>query len=217
MTSPKEMKVAGDLDAFKEALRREHLARIKRLEEERDERITALVADGRMEVQKKVASLRKEQERRFHRLAGEKRKEGRSSAMTVFLEEFSRVTKEAEAELQQRTEELKSSGSPRYGKALAILAEEALEACSRPAVLFVERGDGQFVRKALEEGGLLADVEIKETDLNGWGGCRAETENEIIDNTLLARWGRMKTVFSLKLSRLMNDSFTDISGRISQL
>ena len=113
MTSPKEMKAAGDLDAFKEALRREHLARIKRLEEERDERITALVADGRMEVQKKVASLRKEQEAQFRRLAGEKRKEGRSSAMTVFLEEFSRVTKEAETELERWTAELRASGNPR--------------------------------------------------------------------------------------------------------
>ena len=61
------------------------------------------------------------------------------------------------------------------------------------------------------------DVEVREENIDGWGGCRAETENEIIDNTLLARWGRMKTVFSLRLSRLANDSFTEIRRRINKL
>lgn len=208
-----------DLKSFKEALRREHLAGIKRLEQERDEKITGLVADGRMAVQKKVSALRKEQEGRFSRLAAEKRKEGLSAAKNVFLEEFSRLQARAEEELKQKVSDLKASDGTRYGAAMAALVKEALEACGRPAVLMVEKGDGELVRKALgrEEENLLAGVELKEANLEGWGGCRAETENEIIDNTLLARWGRMKTVFSLKLSRLMNDSFTEISGRISEL
>ncbi|NLK18920.1 MAG: hypothetical protein GX310_03930 [Synergistaceae bacterium] len=205
------------LESFKEALKREHLAGIKRLEQERDEKITNLVAEGRMAVQKKVSALRKEQDARFNSLAGEKKKEGWSSARAVFLEEFSRLKERAEGELRQRVTALKSSDRQRYDAAMAALAREALEACGRPAVLFVETGDGGLITEALGGEGFLTDVEVRESNLDGWGGCRAETENEIIDNTLLARWGRMKTVFSLKLSRLMNDSFTEISGRISKL
>lgn len=211
------MQAGRELESFKDALKREHLARIERLEKERDERITGMVADGRMAVQKKVSALRKDQEARFNRLAEEKKKEGWSLARAAFLEEFSELSRWSEGELEKKVSELKSSDRARYGASLAALAREALASCGRPAVLVVETGCGEIIRETLGKEGLLLDVEVREENIDGWGGCRAETENEIIDNTLLARWGRMKTVFSLKLSRLANDSFTEIRRRINKL
>ncbi|MBL3539267.1 hypothetical protein [Aminivibrio sp.] len=206
-----------DLESFKEALEREHLEKVRLLEMARDEEIADLIAARRLSVQKKVAALRKEQEDRFRLLAEETRKNASASATAFFLEAFSNLTASFGEELRKMAETLRISDRERYGRALSRLAEEALECFGRPAVLLVEKGEGELLRKTAENGGLFDGVEIREANLNGWGGCLAETENEILDNTLLTRWGRMSACFSLSLSRLMHDSFIEIHRRISQL
>ena len=211
------MTAGRDLESFKDALGREHLEKVRLLERERDEEIADLLAARRLSVQKKVAALRKEQEDRFRFLAAEKRKNASASAGAFFLGEFSNLGASFGDELRKMAETLRTSDRERYGRVLSRLAEEALQYCGRPAVLLVERGDGELLREAAEKSGLFEGVEIREANLNGWGGCRAETENEILDNTLLTRWGRMSSCFSLRLSRLMHDSFTEIHRRISQL
>jgi vacuolar-type H+-ATPase subunit E/Vma4 len=76
-------------------------------------------------------------------------------------------------------------------------------------------------RDLLSSGTLESDfedgVEIREENLDGWGGCRAVSENMVVDNTLLARWRRLSPSFSVRLSLLMNDSFSEIHNRISKL
>jgi hypothetical protein len=211
------MTAGRDLESFKDALEREHLEKVRLLERERDEEIADLIAARRLSVQKKVAALRKEQEKRFRFLAAEMRKNASASAGAFFLGEFSNLATSFGDELRKMAEALRTSERERYGRVLSRLAEEALQSCGRPAILLVERGDGELLREAAEKSGLFEGVEIREANLNGWGGCRAETENEIIDNTLLARWGRMSSCFSLRLSRPMHDSFTEIHRRISQL
>jgi hypothetical protein len=206
-----------DLESFKEALAREHLEKVRLLERNRDEEIADLIAARRLSVQKKVSALRKEQEERFRFLAAEKRKSASASAGAFFLGEFSNLGTSFGEELRKMAETLRSFDREGYGRILARLAEEVLGACGRPAVLLVEKGDAELLRETAGNRSLFEGVEIREANLNGWGGCRAETENEILDNTLLTRWGRMSSRFSLRLSRLMHDSFTEIHRRISQL
>ena len=205
------------LESFKEALRREYLEKVDLLERERDAEISDLIAARRISVQKKVAALRKEQEDRFRFLASERRKDASASAGALFLEEFADVRLSCAEELRHKTETLRKTDRERFGRVLARLAKEALEACGRPAVLLVESGDSEILREAVGDACFFEGVEIRETHLNGWGGCRAETDNEIIDNTFLTRWGRQSSQFSLTLSRIMHDSFSEIHQRISQL
>ena len=206
-----------DLESFKEALAREHLEKTGRLERARDDEIADLIADRRLSVQKKVATIRKEQDDRFRSLAAERRKSASASAGAFFLGEFSVLGTSFGEELREMAETLRASDRTRYGRVLSRLAEEALGACGRPAVLLVEKGDAELLRETAGSGSLFDAVEIRETNLNGWGGCRAETENEIIDNTFLTRWERLSSWFSLRLSRCMHDSFTEIHRRIAKL
>lgn len=206
-----------DLESFKEALAREHLEKTGRLERARHDEIADLIAERRVSVQKKVTALRKEQDARFSFLAGEKRKSASASAGAFFLGEFSNLAASFGEDLHKMADTLRTSDRERYGRALSRLAEEALMSCGRPAVLLVETGDADLLRETAENRSLFEGVEIRETHLNGWGGCRAETENEIIDNTFLTRWERLSSWFSLRLSRCMHDSFTEIHRRIAEL
>jgi len=207
----------GDLSSFREALRREHLQKVEALERQRDNEIAELIADRRTSVQRRVSKLRKEQEGKYLFLAGEKGRNSYAAARTSFLDEFSKIRSGFEDALRGRIEEIRRSERERYGEILRRLATEALRVCGRPAVVFVEPQDRDLVSSGILESGLEEGVEIREENFDGWGGCRAVSENMVVDNTLLARWRRLSPSFSVRLSLLMNDSFSEINSRISKL
>ena len=205
------------LDSFKETLRQEHLGRIAFMEQERDEEIADLIAERRLSFQSRTAALRKEHEERFAFLAAEIRKKAIGEGRAFFFEELRKLRQSFAEDLQKKWRDLRRSEEGRWGLALKNLADEALQVCGRPAVLFVEVGDKALLEPLIKADDLYERVDIKETEFNGWGGCRAETENEIIDNTLLTRWERLSISFDLDLARIMNDSFQEINQRISEL
>jgi len=207
----------GDLPSFREALRREHIQKVESLEKQRDNEIAELIADRRTSVLRRVSKLRKEQEGKYLFLAGEKSKDSYAAARASFLDEFSKIRSGFEDALRGRIEEIRRSERERYGMVLRRLAAEALCVCRRPAVVFVEPQDMDLLSAGAMESGFEEGVEVREENLDGWGGCRAVSENMGVDNTLLARWRRLIPSFSVRLSLLMNDSFSEIHSRISKL
>ncbi|NCC57634.1 MAG: hypothetical protein EOM17_08400 [Synergistales bacterium] len=211
------LSLEGDLSSFREAIRREHLQKVEALEKQRDNEIAELIADRRTSVQRRVSKLRKEQEEKYLFLAGEMSKDSYAAARASFLDEFSKIRGGFEETLRGRIEGIRRSERERYAVVLRRLAAEALRVCGRPAVVFVEPQDRDLLSSGTLESGFEDGVEIREENLDGWGGCRAVSENMVVDNTLLARWRRLSPSFSVRLSLLMNDSFSEIHNRISKL
>lgn len=211
------LSLEGDLSSFREAIRREHLQKVEALEKQRDNEIAELIADRRTSVQRRVSKLRKEQEEKYLFLAGEMSKDSYAAARASFLDEFSKIRGGFEETLRGCIEGIRRSERERYAVVLHRLAAEALRVCGRPAVVFVEPQDRDLLSSGTLESGFEDGVEIREENLDGWGGCRAVSENMVVDNTLLARWRRLSPSFSVRLSLLMNDSFSEIHNRISKL
>jgi len=211
------LSLEGDLSSFREAIRREHLQKVEALEKQRDNEIAELIADRRTSVQRRVSKLRKEQEEKYLFLAGEMSKDSYAAARASFLDEFSKIRGGFEETLRGCIEGIRRSERERYAVVLRRLAAEALRVCGRPAVVFVESQDRDLLSSGTLESGFEDGVEIREENLDGWGGCRAVSENMVVDNTLLARWRRLSPSFSVRLSLLMNDSFSEIHNRISKL
>lgn len=211
------LSLEGDLSSFREAIRREHLQKVEALEKQRDNEIAELIADRRTSVQRRVSKLRKEQEEKYLFLAGEMSKDSYAAARASFLDEFSKIRGGFEETLRGRIEGIRRSERERYAVVLRRLAAEALRVCGRPAVVFVEPQDRDLLSSGTLESDFEDGVEIREENLDGWGGCRAVSENMVVDNTLLARWRRLSPSFSVRLSLLMNDSFSEIHNRISKL
>lgn len=205
------------LDFFKGTLRQEHLEKVALLENQRDEEIADLFAERRLSFQSRTAALRKGHEDQFTLRTAEKRKKAMAQGRAFIFEELSKLHQSFTDDLQERWRELRRSDMERYSRALKNLADEALKACCRPAVLFVEEGGKALLEPLTEGDGLYDGVEIIETELKGWGGCRAETENEIVDNTLFTRWDKLSASFKLDLVRILNDSFQEINQRINEL
>ena len=217
MRTPVSPGEGGGLSAFKDALRREHSAKLALLEKERDDAIADLIAERRRSVETEVSRLRREHEERFRFLAEEMRKDAAAGVRRDLLQEFSRLRSDLEESMRSRCGSIRAQRDGEYGHLLRSFAEEALSRVGRPAVILVEPGEGTLVSGLVHRAPPQGPVEVREELLDGWGGCMVLSGSSVIDNTMKARWERLSPLFSLELSRLMHVYFQDIRKRIAKL
>ncbi len=205
-----------DLASFRQALREEHDRRIALLEKKRDDTLAELIGERRAFVELRVKEMRQEQERRFKTLLEEKRKEGIASVRKTLLQHFDSLNRLSGEQIREKIFTLRKERSEEYASLLLFLAREGLEAADRPAVVSVEPGEAALL-SASGDSPLGEDVEIVEELREAWGGCRITSGSAVIDNTLFSRWKMLSGEFARKLSLLLNDTFSEIHDRISQL
>ena len=205
-----------DLASFRHALREEHDRKIALLEKEQNNVLAELIGERRAFVELRVKEMRREQEQRFARLLEEKRKEAIASVRKALLQHFDSLNRLCGEQIRGKIFFLRKERSSEYASLLLSLAREGLEAAGRPAVVSVEPGEAAL----LSAGGDISlgkDVEIVEEPRKKWGGCQISCGNSIIDNTLFSRWKMLSGDFARKLSLLLNDTFSEIHDKISQL
>lgn len=205
-----------DLASFRQALREEHERKIARLEKERNDSLDELIGERRAQVELQVKEMRREHERRFSRLLEEKRNEGISSVRMSLLKHFDSMNRLCGDRMKEKSLSLRKKDGEKYAALLLFLAREGLQAAGLPAVISVEPGDRALLSGAVGfppgEG-----VEIIEEPREKWGGCLVTSGTTVIDNTLHSRWNTLSGEFALELSRLLNDTFSEINDRISEL
>ena len=205
-----------DLASFRQALREEHERKIARLEKERNDSLDELIGERRAQVELQVKEMRREHERRFSRLLEEKRNEGISSVRMSLLKHFDSLNRLCGDRMKEKSLSLRKKDGEKYAALLLFLAREGLQAAGLPAVISVEPGDRALLSGAVGfppgEG-----VEIIEEPREKWGGCLVTSGTTVIDNTLHSRWNTLSGEFALELSRLLNDTFSEINDRISEL
>ena len=205
-----------DLSSFRQALREEHERKIARLEKERNASLDELIGERRAQVELRVKAMRREHEHRFSLHLEEKRKEGIASVRTSLLRHFDLMSRLCGDRMEERILSLRKKHTEEYTVLLLSLAREGIEAAGLPAVLSVEPGEAALLSGS---GGLPfgEGVEIVEEPRKKWGGCRITSGTTVIDNTLSSRWKKLSGDFALELSRLLNDTFSEINDRISKL
>ena len=205
-----------DLASFRQALREEHERKFALLEKERNDFLADLIAERRAYVELRVKEMRREQEGRFIALLGEKRKEGIASVRKALLQHFDSLNRLCGEQIKEKIFSLRKERPEEYAALLHFLVREGLEAAGRPAVVSLEPGEGVLL-SAHADSPFGEGVEITEEPREGWGGCRITSGTTVIDNTLSSRWNKLSGDFTRKLSLLLNDTFSEIHDRISQL
>ncbi len=205
-----------DIASFRQALREEHERKIARLEREQNAALDELIGERRAQVELRVKEMRREHEQRFSLLLEEKRKEGIASVRTSLLQHFDSLNRLCGDRMKEKSLSLRKNRDAEYTALLLLLAREGLEAAGLPAVISVEPGEAVLLSTTgdfpLGEG-----VEIIEEPRHKWGGCLVTSGTTVIDNTLSSRWNKLSGEFALELSRLLNDTFSEINDRISEL
>ena len=205
-----------DLSSFRQALREEHERKIARLEKERNASLDELIGERRAQVELRVKEMRREHEQRFSHLLEEKRKEGIASVRSSLLRHFDSLNRLCGDRMKEKILSLRKNRTAEYASLLLSLAREGLEAAGLPAVISVEPGEAALLSSS-GEFPFGERVEIVEEPREKWGGCRITSGTTVIDNTLFSRWNKLSGEFALELSRLLNDTFSEINDRISKL
>ncbi|NLB82874.1 MAG: hypothetical protein GX791_01380 [Synergistaceae bacterium] len=205
-----------DIVSFREALREEHERKIARLERERNGSLDELIGERRAQVELRVKEMRREHEQRFSLLLEEKRKEGIASVRTSLLQHFDSLNRLCGDKMKEKILALRKNRTAEYATFLLFLAREGLEAADLPAVISVEPGEAVLLSTS-GDSPLGEGVEIVEEPREQWGGCRITSGTTVIDNTLSSRWNKLSGEFALELSRLLNDTFSEINDKISKL
>ena len=205
-----------DLASFRQALREEHERKIATFEKERNASLDELIGERRAQVELRVKEMRREHEHRFTLLLEEKRKEGIALVRASLLRHFDSLNRLCGEGMKEKILSLRKNRTEEYTSLLLFLAREGLDAAGLPAVISVEPGEAVLLSACCDfppgEG-----VEIVEEAREKWGGCRVTSGTTLIDNTLFSRWNKLSGEFALELSRLLNDTFSEIHDRISKL
>ncbi|WP_024822221.1 MULTISPECIES: V-type ATP synthase subunit E [Aminobacterium] len=186
-----------DLLQFIESLRREHELNLNDLRKKTEWEVAEAIATQRMAVEKRIVTMRADQENRADALFRHNVTLAHSQFRKRFLDEYDYFVKEIEIEAQSHLKRLRQTSS-RYEDIMARLVLEAMNLCTGPCRVKVLPGDSSFVPDREE---ILSVKENLSEEL--WGGCIVTSEDNIfiIDNTFKTRWQRLEPAIIRKISR----------------
>ncbi len=196
-----------DMEKFKKALLDEKDRKLEAIRQETEKRISDLIVDKRLIVEKKVSSLRKEQKERYERFI-KREEEAINHLVLTQVEDFSSELMELmEKRILSGFEDLLSNKG-KYRIVLNKLAGEGLQIIDGPVDIQVEPGQSDLIDRSdrIEN--------IHEKDTGSCGGCIIFSADGriIIDNRLLYRWKRIKPEYLRRLSVKIIEKSLQIPG-----
>ncbi|GEM_PF-1634570 len=185
----------GDIEKFKEALIEDKKRKFEQIRVETEHKISEMIVEKRLSVEKRVAGLRQEQKQRYEALF--------NSQMTMIrhttLEQVGDYSRFLLDELEQNVFSFFSTilqDEDKYRDLLCFLYKEASNKIDGAVVVQVEPGHGHLLEEC------SGDVHIIEKETGSFGGCTvfSEDKRHLVDNTLVTRWNKVKSHYMRRIS-----------------